>query len=145
MCTDPWFPHDVASDGTCTGECAESPHGTRESGRVAPTGQNMCSVDSGTSEAARSGNSERPLDPQLASTESRPDVSVSAPPVDGLKTAALDLLDVHRAAVEREKRTRLYLILAAREHGLTYEEIGEALDMTGAGVRLFVKRSGGSV
>jgi DNA-directed RNA polymerase specialized sigma24 family protein len=72
-------------------------------------------------------------------------VSVTAPPQDSLKTAAIELLDVHRAAVEREKRTRLYLILAARDHGLTYEEIGDALGMTGAGVRLLVKRSGGSV
>jgi hypothetical protein len=105
----------------------------------------MRSIELGTSEAARSGNSERPLDPQLDSTESRPVVSVSAPPVDGLKTAALDLLAAHRDAIEREKRTRLYLITAARQYGVTNQEIGDALGMTEAGVRRAIERAGGTV
>lgn len=145
MCTDPWWPHNVAEDGSCDQSCAESPYAATVPGRVAPSGPNTCSVESETGEAARSGNSERPLDPQLDPTESRPDVSVSAPPGDSLKAAAIELLNCHRDAIERERRTRLVLIMAARNHGLTYEEIGSALGMTDAGVRLLVKRSGGSV
>lgn len=145
MCVDPWWDHDVADDGSCDGTCTESPHAATVSGVSDGADPNTCSVDSDAGEAARSANSERPLDPQLDPTESRPDVSVSAPPSDGVRTAAIELLKCHRDAIERERRTRLVLIMAARDHGLTYEEIGSALGMTDAGVRLLVKRSGGSV
>lgn len=139
-CVDPWF-----HSASCDSSCAESPYATTESTRRVPGDENTCSVESGAGEAARSANSERPLDPPLDATESRPDVSVTAPPDDGLRTAAIELLQCHRDAIERERRTRLVLIVAARDHGLTYEEIGDALGMTDAGVRLLVKRSGGNV
>lgn len=136
-CLDPWW-HDRQP---CDGSCVESSLAATVSGRRVVGESDTCSIELGTSEAARRANVERPLDPHLDSTESRPDVSVSAPPSTSLRTAALDLLAAHRAAMDREKRTRLYLIACARDHGVTNQEIGDALGMTEGGVRRLVQRS----
>lgn len=55
---------------------------------------------------------------------------------------ALDMLDAIRKRQHEIRFHKLYYAQVARDHGATYEEIGEALGITGAGVRLMLKRAG---
>jgi hypothetical protein len=59
----------------------------------------------------------------------------------GVRQVAADLLQIHRDAIAREKRTTLHLIEAARRAGMTNAEIGAQLGMTEGGVRMFVQRA----
>lgn len=61
-------------------------------------------------------------------------------PVPSIQDAALELLAIHREMMGRERRTRLALIHAARRAGLTNQAIGEALGLTGDGVRKMIRR-----
>lgn len=126
-CVDPWWHGPV-----CDGSCAESPHGTRESTRCVASECPESEVDSQTSEAARSGNSETASDPQLDLSERQAGMSVSAPDVEVVKRAqlrlhAIEILAAHRAHMDNELRTRSHIIGLAREYGVTWREIGEAL------------------
>lgn len=60
----------------------------------------------------------------------------------GLRRAAADLLQIHRECIDREKRTTVHLIEAARRAGMTNAEIGGHLGMTEGGVRMMMQRAG---
>ncbi|MGX7727569.1 hypothetical protein [Rhodococcus sp. 5G237] len=55
---------------------------------------------------------------------------------------ALEVLEAIRVRQHEIRHHKLYYARIARDHGATYEEIGEALGVTGAGVRLMLKRAG---
>lgn len=59
----------------------------------------------------------------------------------GVRQAAADMLTIHREWIERERRTTLHLIEAARRAGMTNAEIGSYLGMTEGGVRMLVQRA----
>ena len=59
----------------------------------------------------------------------------------GVRQAAADMLEIHREWMERERRTTLHLIQAARRAGMTNAEIGQRLGMTEGGVRMMVQRA----
>lgn len=62
--------------------------------------------------------------------------SVSADPK---KDLARDFLAMAREDLERAKRTRKAYALAARRHGLTNQQVGEALGISEARVRQLLK------
>lgn len=55
---------------------------------------------------------------------------------------ALEMLDVIRKRQHEIRYHKLYYARIAREHGATYDEIGEALGVTGAGIRKMLYRAG---
>ena len=54
---------------------------------------------------------------------------------DDKKSLALDFLSRAKGDLERAKRTRVTYARAAREHGVTNQQIGDALGVTEARVR----------
>ena len=59
-----------------------------------------------------------------------------------LTATALEFLAIHREAMAREKRTRLYVVRLAKHYGVTNREIADALGVTEAGVRMMLTRAG---
>lgn len=55
---------------------------------------------------------------------------------------ALEMLDVIRKRQQEIRFHKLYYARIAREHGATFDEIGDALGVTGAGVRKMLHRAG---
>lgn len=141
-CVDPWWHGPV-----CDGSCAESPHGTRESTRCVASECPESEVDSQTSEAARSGNSETASDPQLDYSERQAGMSVPTAEVEVVKKAqlrlqALEILAAHRAAIDREMRARPHVVTLARGYGVTWREISEALGVPESTARSWMPPGG---
>ena len=131
MCVDPWFHGPV-----CDGSCAESPHAATVSGVSSPTGSNACAIDSQAEDEGRPHGADTPGRPSnLTGDEAVMHVS------QGVRQAAADMLEIHREWMERERRTTLHLIQAARRAGMTNAEIGQRLGMTEGGVRMMVQRA----
>jgi DNA-directed RNA polymerase specialized sigma24 family protein len=98
-------------------------------------------------EAARCGNTQRPLTSQSAATGTEAHVSIptragAEPTPRPYKPQAIELLIASREALERAKIGRLRIVSMAREHGLTNREIGEALGVDESAVRHMLKRAG---
>ncbi len=66
---------------------------------------------------------------------------VSTKPENSRKQIAVEYLSLSREHVERSKRLRLHYVRLARENGLTYGEIGDALGVTEAAVRKLIERA----
>jgi hypothetical protein len=131
-CRDPWACRDP-----CDGCCAMSPYGALSD--TTPLHPN--------DEAARCGNTQRPLTSQSAATGTEAHVSIPTSAgadqaVRPYKPQAIQLLIASREALERAKVGRLRVVSMARQHGLTNREIGEALGVDESAVRHMLKRAG---
>lgn len=68
-------------------------------------------------------------------------------PAEGDKSSqerqyALDMLDVIRKRQHEIRHHKLYYARIARQYGASYDEIGDALGVTGEGVRKMLYRAG---
>lgn len=59
------------------------------------------------------------------------------------QVVAVDYLEMCARKLNEAKQARLVAVRAARDHGLSYQTIGDALGLTEAGVRQIVYRAGG--
>lgn len=57
------------------------------------------------------------------------------------KSIALDYLALTREHYEKARTLRIAYVRMARAYGLTYEQIGDALGVTGAAVRMMLNRA----
>ena len=60
------------------------------------------------------------------------------------QVVAVDYLEMCARKLAEAKQARLVAVRAARDHGLSYQTIGDALGLTEAGVRQIVYRDGGT-
>lgn len=58
------------------------------------------------------------------------------------KTQAIVYLEFAQQTYENAQHTRIHAIITARNLGLTFSEIGSAINMTQSGVRMMLKRAG---
>ncbi len=64
-----------------------------------------------------------------------------AKPLTAKQEIAVAHLRLAKEQLERSKRLRLHYVRLARENGLTYGEIGDALGVTEAAVRKLIERA----
>lgn len=64
---------------------------------------------------------------------------MSSVPGDAKKILAIEFLELAKRDLERAKRTRTAYMKAAKEHGLTNQQIGEAVGVSEARVRQLLR------
>lgn len=79
--------------------------------------------------------------PGLTAEKERLLVNATTPPRVETIESAQELLKLSQDDLDAARRLRLYYISLARGKGLTYEQIGEGLGLTEAGVRQIIYRS----